>query len=75
MEAAARGLNDIDKKTPVAGQPNRANEKQSSGSVPEAIRRDFSSNAAASHQADANILLNTRSAKNKVIKFNNGDYE
>ena len=63
-----------DKKTPFTDQPNRANEKPVSGSVPASIHRDSSSNPMASKQADAKIDKDTQSTKSKLRKFFNGDY-
>lgn len=62
-------------KTPVAGQPNRANEKLTSGSVLLSISGNSSSNRAASKEAGAKLQNKTQSAKNKITKFKNGDYK
>ena len=61
-------------KTPVAGQPNRANEKLTSGSVLLRVMGDSSSNAPSSAEAAAKVENNTRSAKNNINKFKNGDF-
>lgn len=61
-------------KTPVAGQPNRANEKLTSGSVLLRVMGDSSSNAPSSAEAAAKVENNTRSAKNNIKKFKNGDF-
>ena len=62
------------KKTPVAGQPNRANEKQASGSVLKSSRGDSSSNGTASKKALAKVLRRTQSTKRKIKDFFNGDF-
>ena len=61
------------KKTPVTGLPNRANEKQTSGSVLLSAKGDSSSNPNVPSEAEAKIVNNTQSVKNKIRKFNNGD--
>lgn len=63
------------KNTPVAGLPNRANEKQPSGSVLAAHSGGSSSNATDSRKSEVKIDNNTRSAKNKIKKFKNGDFD
>lgn len=63
-----------EKITPVAGLPNRANEKQSSGSMLQRAMGDSSSNAPNSVEAGAKIENNTQSAKNNINKFHNGDF-
>lgn len=63
------------KKTPVTDLPNRANEKQTSGSVlPRAIG-DSSSNANVPTEASAKIEKDTRSAKQKLKKYHNNDFK
>ena len=71
---AQRVLDRENKKTPLIGQPNRANEKPTSGSVLASIRRDSSSNATTSKQASAKVKNDTQSAKNKIKKYFNGDF-
>lgn len=63
------------KKTPLNGQPNRADEKPTSGRLSAAHSGDSSSNATDSRKPDAKIIKNTQSAKNKIKKFNNGDFD
>lgn len=63
------------KNTPFAGLPNRANEKQPSGSVLAAHSGGSSSNATDSRKTGAKIDNNTRSAKTKIKKFKNGDFD
>lgn len=63
------------KNTPVAGLPNRANEKQPSGSVLAAHSGGSSSSATDSRKSEVKIDNNTRSAKNKIKKFKNGDFD
>lgn len=63
-----------EKITPVAGLPNRANEKQSSGSMLQRAMGDSSSKAPNSVEAGAKIENNTQSAKNNINKFHNGDF-
>lgn len=62
------------KNTPFAGLPNRANEKQSSGSVFLSINGNSSSNRADSKEYEAKLQNKTLSAKTKIAKFKNGDY-
>lgn len=62
------------KNTPFAGLPNRANEKQPSGSVFLSINGNSSSNRADSKEYEAKLQNRTLSAKNKIAKFKNGDY-
>ena len=69
-----RVLDRENKKTPLIGQPNRANEKPTSGSVLASIRRDSSSNPTTSKQASAKVKNDTQSAKNKIKKYFNGDF-
>lgn len=64
----------IDQKTPVTGNPSRANKKTASGSVPVAIYRDSSLNPITSPQALAKVRQNTQSTKNKIKKFWNGEF-
>ena len=73
-KAAQSVLDRENKKTPLTGQPNRANEKPTSGSVLASIRRDSSSNPTTSKQADTKIKNDTQSAKNKIKKYFNGDF-
>ena len=54
-----RVLDRENKKTPLIGQPNRANEKPTSGSVLASIRRDSSSNPTTSKQASAKVKNDT----------------
>ena len=63
------------KKTPVTGLPNRANEKQTSGSVLLSISGNSSSNRAASKEAAAKIVNDTQSAKTNIKKFGNNDFK
>ena len=63
------------KNTPVAGLPNRANEKQPSGSVLAAHSGGSSSSATDSRKSDVKVDNNTRSAKIKIKKFKNGDFD
>lgn len=63
------------KETPLTGQPNRANEKQASGSGLTAHSGDSSSNATDSRKLSAKLNNDTQSAKNKIKKYNNGDFE
>lgn len=51
-DAAAQAMMHGHEKTPVAGQPNHANEKPTSGSVLLSISGNSSSNRAASKEAD-----------------------
>lgn len=60
-------------KTPVAGQPNRANEKLTSGSILLSAKGDSSSNANVPSEVSAKVTNNTQSAKNNIRKFINGD--
>lgn len=60
-------------KTPVAGQPNRANEKLTSGSILLSAKGDSSSNANVPSEVSAKVANNTQSAKNNIRKFINGD--
>ena len=63
----------LDKKnTPVTGQPNRANEKLTSGSVLLSAKGDSSSNANVPSEVSAKIATDTQKAKNNIKKFNNG---
>ena len=73
-KAAQSVLDRENKKTPLTGQPNRANEKPTSGSVLASIRRDSSSNPTTSKQASAKVKNDTQSAKNKIKKYFNGDF-
>lgn len=61
------------KETPVAGQPNRANEKLTSGSVLLSAVGDSSSNANVPSEVSAKIIKDTQKAKNNLNKFKNGD--
>lgn len=63
------------KKTPVTGLPNRANEKQTSGSVLLSISGNSSSNRAASKEAAAKIVNKSLSTKRKISNFKNGDFD
>lgn len=72
-EVSEEGLGN--KKTPFTGQPNRVNEKSASGSVPLSISGDSSSNATALKEAYAKLAKDSQSAKEKIRKFKNGDYE
>ena len=63
------------KNTPVADQPNRVNEKLTSGSVLAAHSGGSSSNATDSRNLSTKIVNDTQSAKNKIKKFKNGDFE
>lgn len=63
------------KNTPVAGLPNRANEKQPSGSVLLSAKGDSSSNPNVPSEAVAKIVNNTQSAKTNIKKFDNNDFE
>lgn len=60
------------KNTPFAGLPNRANEKQPSGSVFLSINGNSSSNRADSKEYEAKLQNRTLSAKNKIAKFKDG---
>lgn len=62
------------KETPVAGQPNRANEKLTSGSVLTAHSGGSSSNATDSRKQETKIINDTQSTKSKIKKYNNGDF-
>ncbi|MDE6693358.1 MAG: hypothetical protein K2K05_08235, partial [Muribaculaceae bacterium] len=73
-EAASQAMLRGHEKTPVAGQPNRANEKLTSGSVLLSISGNSASNRAASKEADAKLRNRTQSAKRKISQFNNGDF-
>lgn len=63
------------KKTPVAGQPNRVNEKQTSGSVLMSAQGDSSSRTRVPSKASAKIANDTQSAKNNLKKFANDDFK
>ena len=63
------------KKTPVTGLPNRANEKQTSGSVLLSAKGDSSSNPNVPSEATAKIVNDTQSAKTNIKKFGNNDFK
>ena len=63
------------KKTPVTGLPNRANEKQTSGSVLLSAKGDSSSNANVPSEAEAKIVNKSLSTKRKISNFKNGDFD
>ena len=63
------------KNTPVVDQPNRANEKLTSGSVLLSISGNSSSNRAALKEAFTKLANKTQSAKRKIRNFKNDDFK